>query len=90
VPAELNWETAMEMCIKILGKCDILIIASNNWLRSSGCKDEVKWAIENGKPIYIFNPVWNEIFKVEDSDIAKFKIWISEKSEEPYIELSSI
>ena len=79
VPCGLNWKDAMEVCMRLLEKSDILIICSDDWIHSEGCIAEVKWAIDNNKPIYRFVAVVNQAYKLENFDIEKFKKYIENR-----------
>jgi hypothetical protein len=48
----LDDKVAMEKCRHLYNACDAIILCEN-WQQSKGCMEEYRWAIEDGKPIYV-------------------------------------
>lgn len=79
IPEHLDWVTAMIVSRELYDKCDALIIGSPIWLYSKGCTEEVKWAIEDKKPIYLYRE--GEIHLVFDNDLQRFQYMIDNRDE---------
>lgn len=43
------YDTGMAFCIELLSRCDSAIFCPG-WERSEGCRREMEWCKENGKP----------------------------------------
>jgi hypothetical protein len=60
-------EQAWKLCRAYYEICDAVILC-NNWWKSKGCRKEVRWALADGKPIYLV--ISNgEVFTTDSSAI---------------------
>ena len=52
LPLGSNNDEAMGKCRHLYNACDAIILCEG-WEQSKGCMEEYRWALEEGKPIYI-------------------------------------
>jgi hypothetical protein len=52
LPLGTTNDEAMDKCRHLYNACDAIILCEG-WELSKGCMEEYKWALEDGKPIYL-------------------------------------
>lgn len=57
---DISNEQWVEYDFTILDRCDAIIMAGS-WQLSKGCMREFQRMRDRGKPVYIYNPLYNEI-----------------------------